>query len=225
MKRLRIIGISALALFALGAIAASATSAVEGILPLTKKGATVLGTNGILEDSNGKQMKCASMTGKGTMSSDVSGEGTLELKECSSAGLAAFSLDMKETTVVKEAEILAKVIFELCLINPEKLTYGLSAKLREPVHIEIKSLGILILVEGAAIGEITTKKGKLFVGVLAGKKGVQTTAPECKDEAGGVKKHTLTAASDAEHKEKLPASLSVEKGLVQAEEEVELMDK
>jgi hypothetical protein len=224
MKRLRIIGISLLALFALGAITASAASAVEGVLPLKLKGVTTLGTNAILEDTSGKQIKCAKVTGKGTMSTDVLGEGTLEFKECSSSGLAAYSLDMKETTVVKEAEILAKVTTEICLINSAALTYGISVKLKEPVHILLKALGLLVVVEGAAIGEVSTKKGTLLTAVFVGKKGVQTTAPECKDEKGGVKKHTLTAASDAEHKEKLPASQSVEKGLLQFEEEVELMD-
>jgi hypothetical protein len=225
MKRLRIIGTSLLALFALGAIAASAASAAEGLLPLTKKGFTVLGSQVSIEDSGSKQIKCEKLTGKATMSSDVVGEGTLEFKECSSAGLAAFSLDMKETTVVKEAEVLGKVKLEICLVNSEKLTFGIAMTLQESVHVTIKALGTLIVISGTVIIQIDSLKGKLLVVLIVGKKGVQEVAPECKDEKGGVKKHTLTAASDAAHKESLPASLSVEKALTQHEEEVELMDK
>jgi hypothetical protein len=222
MKRLMAIGFSLLALLALGAIAATIASAVEGILPLNKKGITMLGTKVIFEDTSGKQLKCATVTGTGTMTSDIVGTVTLDFHECESAGLAEFSLGEKETTIVKEALVLASVELTICLINPSTLTFGVFVKLREPIHTHIKAAGILLVYEGAFIGEITTKKGRLLVTVFKGEKG-KPAVTACKDEAGGVKAHSLTVKTN--EAATLSASSMATGSLLQLEEEVELMDK
>jgi hypothetical protein len=223
MKRLRIIGISLLALFALGAVTASMALAEEGVLPKPTTTVQVLGTNATLGTA-GAAVFCKVLTGTATFTSDSHGTGKLDFNECEVAGLAAFSLGEKETTVVKEALILASVSFLVCLINSAALTFGLFVEVEKeaPVHIHVKAIGSLITVKGAVIGEFTAKKGKLIPILFKGEKGKQAVT-ECKDEAGGVKKHTLASKTNAEAE--VVASENVEKGLLQFTEEVELMDK
>jgi hypothetical protein len=223
MKQLKIIGLSLLALLALGAFAASSASAVEGVLPLNKKGFNVLGGVSKLETSEAT-IECKELlSSKGTMENDVHGTATLDWLGCSASGFLAFSLGEKEPKEVKEALILAKVLVLICLINSASLIFGVYVELDEPVHIHIPTLFTLVVVTGAVIGEVLTKGlAKLFVGDFVGSKGVQNVK-ECKDEAGGVKKHSLTSSTNGGAAK--PASENVEKGLVQFEEAQELMDK
>jgi hypothetical protein len=223
MKRLRIIGLALLALFALGAVSASTASAVEGFLPLNKKGIQVLGKKVLLQTAGGASIHCLKVTGTGAFTNDHHGTGTLDFDECEvfGTGFAAYSLGDKKTTVVKEALILVPVLFLVCLIDSAKLLFGIFIETTETIHIHVEALGDLLEVAGAIIGHILTVKGKLFVVHFVGLKGANNVA-ECKDEEGKVKKWTLTSKLDP-NKAELGSEFATE-GLIQFEEEVELMD-
>jgi len=227
MKRLRIITLALLALFALGAVVAATASAEEGLLPLKLRGLQILGTKPKLLTTNKEPINCESVTGAGTFTgtekNDIKGTGNLDFNECETLGFAAFSLGDKETSVIKEAKILVPVSFEICLINSAKLEFGIFVTLTSPVHIEAKAAGALIEVTGSVIGTITTVgPSRLFGVTFAQTNGVQAVT-ECKNEAGVVKKASLK--SKLCPNETLSAGQSVEKGLLQFEEEVTLMDK
>jgi hypothetical protein len=224
MKRLRIIGLALLALFALGAVSASTASAVEGFLPLVKKGIQVLASKVLIQTAGGASIHCLKLTGTGAFSNDHHGTATLDLNECEvfGTGFAAYSLGDKKTTVVKEALILMPVLFLVCLIDSAKLLFGIFIETTETVHIHVEALGDLLELTGAIIGHILTTKGKLFVIDFVGLKGAGNVK-ECKDEAGGVKKWTLTSKLDPNAAELV--SVFATNVLIQLEEEAELMDK
>jgi hypothetical protein len=237
MKRLRIIGLALLALFALGAASATTASAEEGFLPLKLKKIQVLASKVLVQTTGGgTATHCLKLTGTGEFTSDSHGKGTLDFDECEvfGTGLAAFSLGDKETTIVKEALILLTVLFLICLIDSAALLFGILIEPIDPitgkptvVHIHVKALGDLLEVTGAIIGHILPnakegKKLKLWVVDFGGLKGTGNVA-ECKDEAGNAKKWTLTSKLDPNAAELL--SWFATAGLIQFEEEVELMDK
>jgi hypothetical protein len=223
MKRLRIIGFSLLALFALGALLASSASAVEGVLPLNVKTFTLLGTNALLETHGGEQIKCEKAGGSGAFANDHHGTALLDFHECSVAGLAAFSLGEKEPKSVAEALILAPVEFLICLINSAELKFGIWVKLTETIHVHVKALGDLIEIKGEVIGEILTAEGKLFVVDFNGKEGLGNVK-ECKDVAGNVLKTNLLSEEHLKSKKFVESSEKVTAGLVQFAEVEKLMD-
>ena len=223
MKRFRIIGLSLLALLALGAFAASTASAVEGVLPLKLKNFTLLSTIAKLETAAGVPIECAELKGKGVFSSDIAGTATLDFLGCNVSGFPAFSLGDAVPTEVKTALILVPVSFLVCLINSAALTFGIFVELKESLHIDALVLGELDVLLGAIIGELSPNKGKLAKLVFTGAKGKQTLATKCVDETGGEKTNTLKASINGGAFE--PASQNVAGGLIQFEEEQELMDK
>jgi hypothetical protein len=220
MKRYRIAGIL-VALLALGTFCPNA-SAEEGFLPLAVHGVQFLGKNVVLENTAGERINCAKLTGTGLFQFDSTGNGTLDLAECEFFGFAAFSLGEKETTIIKEALILAKIEFIVCLIDSAKLLFGIFVRLTEPVHVHVKALASLITFEGAVIGHILTTKGTLVVIDFKAEKGKQAII-ECKEEGGLVLFHTLTSKTNAE--KKLAQSMSLSQALLQFGETVEVMDK
>jgi hypothetical protein len=222
MKRLRIIGLVPLALFAFGALVSSSAWAIEGLLPFTKKNVTILGKNTVLEDTaGGKGIKCKVLTGSGSFTSDNHGSAILDFHECEVIGFAEISLGDKPTNEIKEALILMPVFLSICLIDSAKLVFGVYFQLSEAVHTDGNLVGLDIL-EGAFIGELLSQKTKLFVTDITGKGGAPSVT-ECVDEKGGVKKHTLTVKVNAEPA--LSAIIKMEGVLLQFEEELELMDK
>jgi hypothetical protein len=223
MKRLRIIGLSLLALFALGALLASSASAVEGVLPLNVKTFTLLGKTAQLETHNKEKIKCKIAQGGGAFTSDHHGTVLLDFLECESQGFLAFSLGEKEPKTEPEALILAPAEFLICLINSAELKFGIFVKLTETVHIHVKAIGDLIEVKGEVIGEILTTKGKLFVIDFNGKEGLGNVK-ECKDVAGNVLKTNLLSEDHLKKQPFLESSEKVTAGLVQFTEEQELMD-
>jgi hypothetical protein len=223
MKRFRIIGLALLALFALGAFAASMAFAEEGVLPLKVKTFTILGKTVTLENTAKETTICKELKGEGSFTTDSHGTATLDLLFCQSSGFLIWSLGEKVPATEKEALILMPVAFLLCLINSEKLTFGLFVEVTSPVHVDNTSIGILTILEGAVIGTILGLKGKLFVVDLVGKEG-KPSVTECKDEKGGVKKHSLTSTNLSETS-KLVASLNIESHLIQSSEEQTLEDK
>jgi hypothetical protein len=172
MTRLRILGLTLLALFALGAIAANVALAEEGVLPPSNF--TIKGGEQKLENLNGESITCTSVegTGKplpvGEKDRDTHSTGTLDFLGCKAMGFSANTLpDLKEV-------ILAEVLYLLCLFGKsqtgEKLDWGVLVEPKnQPIHIEIPALKALILVKGAIIGELLTElKGKLLEGEPSG---------------------------------------------------------
>jgi hypothetical protein len=215
MKRLRIIGLALLALFALGAVAATAASAEEGFLPLTKKGLQLLTGEATLETHAKTATKCKTLSGTGTFKNDSEGSGTLTFEGCTALGFASLSL-----TSTVEKQIKANVTYVVCLINSAELKFGIAITPSETVHIEIPAAGILLEIKGTLIGEILTKKGKLFVVDFNGKEGLGNVV-ECKHGTTTIKTSFETRKCPEAFEE---ASEATVKGLLQFEEEVELMD-
>jgi hypothetical protein len=155
MKRLRILGLSLLALLALGAVVANMALAEEGVLPPSNF--TIKGGTQALENLNKESLTCTSVTGTGVPDTvnnkDTHFTGTLDFTGCKSAGFPANTLgDPTET-------ILLEVLYLLCLFGEgTKLDWGVLVEPKNaPVHIEVPSLKILLLVKGAIIGELLTK--------------------------------------------------------------------
>jgi hypothetical protein len=222
MKRLRILGLSLLALFALGALAASSSSALEGLLPLNQS-FTVLAKTMQFETANKEKVTCGETKGNGKAenNSNTHGTVTLDFLKCEILGFPSFSLGEKEPKEIKEALILIEVLYLICLLA--NLVFHIFLTIDKPVHIVSPTFGILVNLTGSFIGTLLTVKGKLFVVDFKGKEGKQENATECKDEAGNVKKAELLSEKDPEKALKL--SLNAEDGLLQFEKEVELMDK
>jgi hypothetical protein len=221
MKRLRILGLSLLALFALGALAASSSSALEGLLPLNQS-FTVLSKTVLFESANKEKVACGETKGSGKAenNSNTHGTVTLDFLKCEVLGFPIFSLGEKEPKEVKEALILVEFLYLICLLA--NLVFHIFFTIDKPVHTEVPALGILSNLTGSFIGTFLTTKGKLLVVDFTGKEGKQEVT-ECKDEAGNVKKAELLSEKDPE--KALKFSLNVEGGLLQFEKEVELMDK
>jgi hypothetical protein len=171
MKRLRILGLSLLALFALCAIAANVALGEEGVLE--PQNFTIKGGTQTLENLNKESITCKSVTGNGVplpageKDRDTHSTGTLTFKECISFGFAANTLGDPSGT------IKSNVLYLLCLLSSTKLDWGV---LVEPtptgttVHIEVPAFKALILVKGAVIGELLTKlAGVLLEGEPEGK--------------------------------------------------------
>jgi len=166
MKRLRILGLSLLALFALGAIAANVALAEEGVLPPSNF--TIKGGAQKLANLNNEKIECASVTGTGVPlpESDTHSTGTLDFTGCKAFGFEAISLGDKGGV------ILAEVLYLVCLFGEgTKLDWGVLVAPKElPFHIEVPALKELILVKGAIIGELLTKlAGVLLEGQPKGK--------------------------------------------------------
>ena len=98
MKKVRIIGLMLLALLALGAFAASAAFAEEGLLPQQgEKAASGEGGDGTLEAASGLNMKCKKLTILNILflpKSDIHATANLHISGCTALGLfTATSLD------------------------------------------------------------------------------------------------------------------------------------
>jgi hypothetical protein len=219
MTRLRHLGRLLLALFALGALTASAASAVEGFLPLNKRAFTFLGNKSILETSTGIAIACVSASGSGTFESDSHGTAMLGIIGCQALGGGLFSLGDSPGKKASESLILLPSSVLVCLIDSTKLLFGLFIELREIVHIE--GVTGLLLWEGSIIGHLLTQKGKLFVVDLTTSGKGKQAVTECKDEAGNTKHASLKIIG----LESQTLTWNVEKSLLQFEEEVELMEK
>jgi hypothetical protein len=165
MKRLKILGLSLLALFALSAIAANVALGEEGVL--TPQTFTINGKVQKLENLNKEKIECTSVEGTGTplTGSDTHSTGHLHFLGCKALGFAASTLGDGS------GEILVNVLYLICLINSASLQWGVLVEPTEgPVHIEVPSLKALILVKGAIIGEfLTAEKGKFLEGQPEGK--------------------------------------------------------
>jgi hypothetical protein len=193
MRQLRITGLALFALFALGAFAASMASAEEGILPNTVTGSGE-GTAATLETTNKETISCKKVSIlEIKFTTDQKGTANLHFEGCLAEGVLPFN-SLGDASGV----ILSKVNVLVCLVEPAKLVFGLLiAAVSLPEHIEVPSVGQLVLVKGAVIAKSdSANTGKEFSFLLKGTKGVQTEATEC--EINKTKfKHSLESVNDA----------------------------
>jgi len=168
MKRLRILGLCLLALFALSAIAATvALAGEEGVLePTTFK---IKGGAQTRSDLSGASITCTAVTGEGTplkeKDKDTHSTGKLDFTGCTTGGLSLNSLGDAAKT------ILMNVLFLLCLLGVSTgLDWGVLVEPTEDVHIEVPLFKKLIIVLGSIIGELLTKlAGTLLINEPNGK--------------------------------------------------------
>jgi hypothetical protein len=220
MKRLRPIGLLLLAVFALGAFAASTASAEEGFLPKAET-ANVLGGQSTLELEGGSAaIVCKKLDeSKFTLTNDKHATGTLHFLECKAGGLfPANSLGDASEVYLVPTEFL------VCLdpknsVGTLLANFGIAGEVKG-VHLEVPATGSLLEVNGRALGTLEGTKGKLFGSKFEGKGGKQTVT-KCL-EGANEKTHNLTSSEN--HGAAKPASLNIAGGLVQFPVEVELMD-
>jgi hypothetical protein len=217
MKRLKIMGLTLLALLALGAYTASMASAIEGVLP-EKQTFTGEGGEQVLENLDKEFIKCTAVNIlEGVFTADDEGTANLHFTGCTGPfGISVNSLGDPANT------ILEKVRFKICLIK--ELIFGLAIEGNSnPVHVEIPTFNKLFLVKGQLIAELEGAglKGKHFSFKLEGKEGDQTVALKC-TFLGKELKHTYELVDDS----KTPDVMASQKGLflILFEKEVEFMD-
>lgn len=224
MKSLKLIGLSLMALFALGSFAASAY-AEEGFLVggnTTPTTALLLGGTSTLEEEGGSAGIVCNLLDSTTItfSNDKHGKATLHWLKCTILGFEAHSLG------AKEGEILVPVLFLVCLDAKNAAgtlvdAFGVSGEVEGTAHIEAPAIGALVEVKGAALAAVLTSgKATLFNVEFKGEKGKQTVT-ECL-EGTNKKVHNLLAS--ANHGTFKPASENVVTGLIQFPKETELMD-
>jgi len=222
MKSMKLIGLSLLALFALGAFAASA-SAEEGFLPTSK--ANILGGASTLETKAGSKIKCEKLDESAvTFTNDKTATATLHWSGCRAEGLFAVNSTGDAAEV-----ILVKVKFLVCL-DPKSSAgtlvdeFGVAGEVEGTAKLEVPAAKAEIEVKGTALGAVlTTGKAKLFsVEFLAAaaKEGKQAVT-ECLQGTTKIV-HNLLANKNKGAFE--AASENVVGGLIQFEKETELMD-
>jgi hypothetical protein len=154
MKRLRILGLALLALFALGAVMAGVALGEEGVLE--PQNFTIKGGTQILENLNKEVLSCTSVEGqgiplpKGEKDHDTQSTGTLDFKGCKSGGFPVNTLGDENEV------ILAKVLYLLCLHNATELKWDVLVLPTGTAYLEVPAVKILILVKGAIIGLLLT---------------------------------------------------------------------
>lgn len=197
MKRLRIVGLLLLALFALGAFAASMASAEEGVLPAETS--TGEGGKGALETLSGESIKCTKVSikeAKFLEKSDQHGTAKLEFSGCKAFALFT---EVPANSLGDASEvILSNILYLICLVEPKTLVFGILIQPTATEHIEIPSLKALALVKGAVIAkkEGAELAGKEFKFSLKGKGGDQTEALSC--EINGKKfSHSFESGLDS----------------------------
>jgi hypothetical protein len=220
MKSLKLIGLALLAVFALGAFAASA-SAEEGFLPTPSK-ATLLGGESKLEATSGEKIVCKEADDVPlAFTNDKTATATLHFLGCKSAGFAINSEGDKTEIILVPVKFLGcldpknsegKLLAEFGIAG--EITGG-NLKLEQP------ATGTKVEVKGIALGEILTKgPAVLYLVDFLGSGGKQTVT-ECLQGETKIK-HTLE--SSFKGGAFLPASQNVVGGLVSFPSEVKLED-
>jgi hypothetical protein len=197
MKLLTLIHFALVAPVALGALATGTAWAEEGLLPNTVTGSGEGGT-ATFETTNKGKISCAKRSIlEVKFSTDQKGTATLHFSGCAAEG--TFPLNSLGDA---SGVILSKVIVLVCLASPATLVFGLLIRpATEPEHIEVPSVGQLVLVKGALIAEsASANAGKAFTYSLKGREGRQTEATEC--EINKTKfKSSLESANDNQTKD------------------------
>jgi hypothetical protein len=219
MKRLRTPGLALLAPLALGLLVCSVAFGAEGIAPLGKKGFTLNGGAVTLENVAGEVIKCEKVKGEGAFKNGQEGTGVLDLEGCVIFGSFAIN-SLGDLSKV----ILEKIVVTVCLVTPSALLFGIVIRPEETQHLEVPSLGALLLLKGSVIAHNLSGGGpsKEFEVDLAGSKGVQKQALSCEIE-GKKFTHNLEFAPDSSSKDD-NASESVVKLVIAFKELEELVD-
>lgn len=135
----------ALAMAALGASNAFALPETSG-----KSTFSFTSAEGELTSASGLAIKCKSDKGSGETTSSTELSTTVSFEGCKVGGVAANSLGDKGGVI-----LLANLPGKLCYINASTHHVGVLFKLTEPIHIEVKSLGVLIVITGSVVGLIS----------------------------------------------------------------------
>ncbi len=221
MKSIRLLGLSLLAVLALGALAATTASAEEGFLPKPAT-ATILGGLSTLQAGESK-IECTTLDDSTiTFTTDEHGTVTLRWLGCTTAAKLVKINSLGD----KAGEILAKVLLLVCLdpTSPSGTLlepFGFIAEPDEPVHLEEPAVGQLQIITGSVIGTFLTTEGKLFIAHLDAPKGVQAATLCIK---GTETKKGSLQVEENENKAPKAASEEVAAALLQFAETVKLMD-
>jgi hypothetical protein len=155
MRSFKIVGAALMALLAVTAVAtATASAALPEILPGSGTFTATSGA-GTLETTAKEKITCKSDTSKGTITNVKEGTFEVDFKECTALGFAANSLGDPAQTILVTGTLL------LCYINRATKDVGVVIHLPTAgIHIEVPSLGALILVTGWVIGLIEPVNSK-----------------------------------------------------------------
>jgi hypothetical protein len=219
MKSLKLIGLSLLAAFALGALAADAF-AEEGFLP-TPKTATILGGALIFVTTGGAALECTKLDEVTvTFSNDKTATATIHFLGCKAGGFA------ENSEGDKTEEILVPVKFLVCL-DPKSSAgalldeFGIAAEIVGTLKIVQPATGTKTSIKGTFLGAVlTTGEAKLFSVEFLGSKGKQTVT-ECLQGTTKIK-HTLEVSLNGGAFE--AASENIAGGLFQFPSSVKLED-
>jgi hypothetical protein len=151
MRRLKILTTAIAATAALTAIAATtATAALPEFSP-GATGETFTGTSstGTLETSKKGSLECAADKIKGTLLSKTEALITIDFESCEIFGLVG-----ARSLGDKEGVILVGFKAKLCYINKSTKDVGLLGSIL-PIHTEIPSAAVLLIMLGSVIGLIT----------------------------------------------------------------------
>jgi hypothetical protein len=175
MVRLRLIGLALLTPLALGALAASITSAEEGISPSSVTGSGE-GGEATLETTNKEKLTFASVPFLlVTFTTSQKGTATLHFTGCLLEGIFPCNSLGDASGVV-----LIKINTLVCLVEPKNLVFGLLIQPGTIEHIEVPAIAELILLKGSLIARLSNgNRGSTFLFLLKGKEGKQTEATEC----------------------------------------------
>jgi len=197
-------------------LATDRASAIEGFLPQPKTG-TLGGGMTTFSTITKTAITCTKMDNSTiTFEKDHHATGTLEFLGCKSLGVALNSLGSKKE------EVFVKALVLVCLAAGKSL-FGITIETDEDLHLEIPALGVLLDVNGRAIGQILTAgKAEAFTVDFTGKEGKQEPS-KCKDEEGVGKEQTLTLEQNHSTKPEA-ASLNIEAGSLKFTGIVELMN-
>jgi len=225
MKRLRTIGTVLAALMALFALGASSAMAVGplGFLPNVANpiiASTV--SAGELTTLGGLiSIKCAGGSVTGKIDSEDVALFDVNFNTCTALGFQSNSLGDAAGTI-----LTGTLDGELCVIKTSPtLEIGLYIS-GVNVHIEVPSLGALIIVHGSIIGKVTPlnslKKGKFVVSFVTAGSGDQTDT-KCTNLSGTVLNASLLSNRDAAHTVDESSAIK-QTGEVEFEKTVEVME-
>ncbi len=227
MKRIRIMGCTLLALFALSAVMAATASAEAGFLPRTNPKFTIEGGLSTLNTAGGLLLSCSSLDpSKGTLANAKHATVALNWLKCTSAGFSFNS----ENDKGQSGTILIEVLLLVCL-KPENSEgkvlgeFGIAAEIdKGPITIEEPSVSEKLKLKGTIIGVVTAKAGEKlseFKVAFTGEKGKQVVA-KCKDGTETKPESLLMESSLTKVNE--VASENIAGGEIVFEKEQELMD-
>jgi hypothetical protein len=176
MRLLRLLGLTLMAVFSLGAVAAATASATEpGLLPLAtefKVPVSVKGETKVTSvlTSGTSKVECSTLTlekgelGKGEAKHITLGVGTLKFTKCGSNGLACQSLNAAGTKDPEGTVLLAVDFHFINVLNESTLEPGIAVIILENVKLECG--GLLVELRGAIKGLLI--KASLTVDITEG---------------------------------------------------------